>query len=126
MNKYLQIILFGFLTWLIPFAISFAIFPLHTAQRAFFETIMAVTVTAVAVLFTIVYLRKTHAEFLREGTIIGIAWFIINLAIDLPLFMLDSPTQMSFPDYMMDIGLTYLIYPIVGAGMGYIRQEQRQ
>lgn len=40
MIKYLKIIYFGFLTWLIPFAVSFAVFPFRTANRGFFETVM--------------------------------------------------------------------------------------
>jgi hypothetical protein len=124
MHRYLKIILFGFLTWLISFVVSFAVFPLRTSQRAFFETIMAVAVTAVAVLFTVLYLRRANGHFLREGTLIGNAWFIINLLIDLPLFMLDSPMQMAFADYMMDIGLTYLIYPVVSMGCGYLLDQK--
>ena len=50
--------------------------------------------------------------------VIGIAWFAVNLVIDLPLFLLDSPMKMSFPAYMTDIGLTYLTYPVVTIGFG--------
>ncbi len=120
MNKYLRIVLFGFLTWLIPFAISFLVFSLHASNRPFFEMIMAVVVTAVAVIFSILYLRKATGNLLREAAIIGVAWFIINLVIDLLLFLPPSPMQMSFADYMMDIGLTYLIYPIVSIGFGFL------
>jgi len=126
MNRYLKIVLFGFLTWLISFVVSFAVFPLRASQRAFFETIMAVAVAAVAVFFTVLYLRRANAGFLREGALIGIAWFIINLLIDLPLFMLDSPMQMAFADYMMDIGLTYLIYPVVSVGCGYLLDQKER
>lgn len=124
MNKYLKVILLGFLTWLIAFAVSFLVFPLRSSQRPFFETIMAVTVTAVAVFFSILHLRKVRAHFLQEGALIGVAWFLVNLAIDLPLFLLDSPVKMSFPDYMTDIGLTYLIYPVVTIGFGYLLDAQ--
>lgn len=126
MSRYLKILAFGFLTWLIPFIVSFAVFPLRASQRAFFETIMAVAVTAVAVFFSVLYLRRASAPFLREGVLIGCAWFIINLLIDLPLFMLDSPMQMAFADYMMDIGLTYLIYPVVSVGCGYLLDQKEQ
>jgi hypothetical protein len=124
MNKFLKVIAFGFLTWLIPFVISFFVFPLRASQRPFFETIMAVTVTATAVVFSILYFRRIKYGFLREGVLIGIAWFIINIVIDLLLFMPDSPMQMSFAGYMMDIGLTYLIFPIVALGFGYLLDQK--
>jgi uncharacterized membrane protein YpjA len=125
MNKYVRIVLFGFLTWLVAFVISILVFPLHAAQRPFFETIMAVVVTATAVCFAILYLRQTRAGFLREGLLIGVAWFAINSVIDLPLFMLEGPMKMPLADYMMDIGLTYLIYPIVTCGFGYLLDRKR-
>ena len=124
MDKYLKIILFGFLTWVIPFAVAIAVFPFRAANRGFFETIMAVTVTAVAVIFAILYLRGVQRDLLRAGIIIGIAWFVINVVIDLLLFLPPSPMQMPFGDYMLDIGLTYLIYPIVTIGLAYLASRR--
>jgi uncharacterized membrane protein YpjA len=120
MNKYLKIVLFGFLTWLIPFAVSFVVFPFKASNRGLFETVMAVTVTAVAVIFASLYLNKVPRGFTRAGVLIGVAWFFVNIVIDLLLFLPPSPMQMSFPDYMTDIGFTYLIYPIVSIGCGYL------
>jgi hypothetical protein len=120
MNRYLKIIWFGFLTWLIPFAVSFVVFPFKASNRGLFEMVMAVTVTAVAIIFAMLYLNAVQRGFAREGTLIGIAWFIINIIIDLCLFLPSSPMQMSLPDYMTDIGFTYLIYPIVSIGFGYL------
>ena len=126
MNKYLKVVLLGFLTWLLPFAVSFLVFPLRASQRPFFETIMAVVVAVTAVFFTVLYLRQVKAGFLKEGALVGVAWFVINIVIDLPLFLLESPMQMSFTDYMMDVGLTYLIYPVVGIGVGYLLEKRGQ
>jgi hypothetical protein len=45
MNKYLKISLFGFLVWLIPFAVSVAIFSIHETQRPLFESFMPLVIT---------------------------------------------------------------------------------
>ena len=124
MNQYVKVIQFGFLMWLIPFAVSFLVFPFHGSNRGFFETVMAVTVTAVAVAFSVLYLRRITGGFLKHGIVIGVAWFAINLFIDLLLFLPPSPMQMSFIDYMLDIGLTYLIFPIVTIGFGYLLEKK--
>lgn len=123
MSKYLKILLFGFLTWLIPFAISFVVFPFKETNRGLFETTMAVSVTAVAVLFAILYLRRVSGGYISEGILIGIGWFAVNILIDLFLFLPPSPMQMSIVDYMTDIGFTYLIYPIVTIGFGYVLEQ---
>jgi hypothetical protein len=61
----------------------------------------------------------------REGAVIGVAWLVISLAIDLPLFLLESPMKMSLPDYIADIGLTYLIMPTITVGMGWVLKQKQ-
>ncbi len=124
MQKPLKIGLFGFLAWLITFMVSVLISPLRTSRRPLFESIMPVVVTGCAVLFAIRYFRDVKAAFLREGIVIGLAWFIINIIIDLPLFMLEGPMRMSFADYMMDVGVVYLIIPAVTIGLGFLARQQ--
>lgn len=114
------IIFYGFLLWLIPFIVSIPVFSLKTTFPPFFETIMAVTVTLCVVIFAILYFKRVTADFMRVGVVIGLVWFAISLIIDLVLFLSPSPMQMSFTNYMMDIGLTYLIYPVVTIGFGYL------
>jgi hypothetical protein len=118
-------LLLGFLLWLVPFAVSFVIYPLHTSDRIFFETIMPVTITLAVVAFSYLYFKDVRAEFVKEGLSIGILWFIISLAIDLLMFTW-GPMAMGFFDYMKDIGLTYLIYPIVTIGIGLLLEKRNE
>ena len=111
--------LYGFLVWLIPFAVSFLIYPLRGSHRALFESIMPVVLTICVVFFSNLFLRKSGEKFLKEGIMLGILWFAISLVIDLLMFM-KGPMKMTFADYMMDIGLTYLIIPVITVGSGYL------
>lgn len=117
------IMLFGFLIWVIPFAVSFFIFPLRTSSRPLFESIMPVVLTSTVVLFTVRYISKINREFVKEGIFIGIVWLVISLVIDLILFTPESPMQMTLSDYMMDIGITYLIILIIPGGSGYLMEK---
>ena len=117
MNKNLKIILFGFFVWLVPFAVSFVIFPLKETMRPLFESIMPLVLTIVVVIFSFYYLKNLEVNLVNEGILIGITWFFINIIIDLILFIPTSPIQMTLPDYLMDIGLTYLIIPAITIGM---------
>jgi hypothetical protein len=45
--------------------------------------------------------------------------FFISLFIDLLLFLPESQMQMTFIDYMIDIGITYFIILIIPVGFGY-------
>lgn len=125
MKKYIKwIIGFGFLIWLIPFLASFPIIGLRESNRALFESIMPIVLTITIVFFTVLFFKKVEKEYLKEGIIIGIIWFIISIIIDLIMFLPESPMQMSFPDYMMDIGLTYLIIIIIPIGFGLILDKK--
>ena len=64
-------LLFGFLVWLLPFVVAFAIFPLRQSARPLFESIMPVTVTAVVVGFGLTYVKRVTGGFTREGIFIG-------------------------------------------------------
>lgn len=125
MNKYLKIGGFGFLIWLIPFLVSFLIFPLREDNRALFESIMPVILTIVVIKLTIFYYLKLEKDFLREGIMLGVIWFVISVIIDLIMFIPESEWHMSFSDYMMDIGLTYLIILMIPIGFGYLLEKRK-
>jgi hypothetical protein len=124
MNKYLKIILFGVLIWLVPFIVSFFIYPLKTAENPLFESIMPIVITLIVILFTYFYLKTIETGFIKEGVIIGVIWLVISIVIDLTLFLPPSPMQMSFNNYMMDIGVTYIMIPVITIGMGYMAENK--
>jgi hypothetical protein len=125
MKSYKLALLYGVLIWLIPFVVAFLIYPIRTSNRALFESIMPVVVTMCTVFFSIFYFIKVKIDFLKEGILLGVVWIIISLVIDLAMFMPESPMKMSFVDYMMDIGLTYLIIPVICIGFGYLLQTHK-
>jgi len=125
MNKYLKICLFGVIIWLIPFLFSFFIWELHDSNRPLFESLMPVVLTSSVVVMAILHYKKLEKGYFSEGILIGILWFVINILIDMVMFLPESPMQMSFTNYMMDIGLTYLIIPIVAIGIGYIIEKKQ-
>jgi len=113
---------YGFLVWLIPFVVAFLVFFLHESARPLFESIMAVTVTASAMTFGIAYMKRLDGRCLKEGLSLGVLWFLICILIDAPLMLLGDPMKMTVAEYMSDIGVTYLIIPIVTLGLGTVRR----
>ena len=124
MNKNLKIVLFGLLVWLIPFMVSFFIYPLKTPMYSLFESIMSVLIAVDEVIFSYFYFKDIGANFVREGVVTGIVWFIIAIVIDLVMFMPASPMHMNFTEYMMTVGVKYLIIPVVTIGSGYLAQNK--
>jgi hypothetical protein len=109
-------ILYGFAIWLVPFLVAFAAMPLKTSWRSLFESIMPVTVVAVVVGSASRYFRFHPPRSTREGIALGFLWMAISVAVDLPL-MLSPPINYTLIEYAADVGLTYLMMPIIVAGM---------
>jgi hypothetical protein len=120
MDKKIKILGYGFIIWLVPFITSLLIYPIKLYLNPLFESIMPVIITLTVVIFSVAYFRGVNENFFKEGLLIGLVWFFLSIIIDLTLFIPESPMQMSFTNYMMDIGITYLIIPVVTMGFGYI------
>jgi len=115
-------LLYGFLAWLIPLIVAIAIFPWRQAGSPLFETVMPIVLTLCGVFFAGRYFRRLKSGFRREGFLLGILWFVMCVALDLPLFSA-GPMKMPLADYMADVGLTYLIYPIITTGFGSLLEK---
>jgi hypothetical protein len=111
-------VLYGVLVWLIPFAVAFLAFPLRQSARPLFESIMAVTVAGAVAVFGVRYLSAVLTSFAREGLALGAVWLVISVAIDAPLMLLGGPMKMTVGQYVADIGVTYLMIPVITVGMG--------
>ena len=122
MNKYLKMGLFGFFVWLIPFVVSVLIFPLRAMQRPLFESIMPVVIAIWTVFFAVTYLSGLKSGFQKEGILIGVAWFLMGIILDLLIFV-DGPIKMSLWDYALDVPVTYLIIPTITFGFGYLMEQ---
>jgi hypothetical protein len=122
MNRYLKIGLFGFLIWMIPFAVSVLIFPLRAGQRPLFESIMPVVIAIWTVFFSIICFSKGYGRFLNDGILIGLVWLAMSMALDVIVF---SAGQFMMPlkDYVADIAITYLMIPAITSGFGYLMER---
>ncbi len=110
-------ILYGGMIWLAAFAVSVLIYPLHATQRPLFESIMPVTLALATTGLGVDLLRRLTKVGWREGLVVGFIWFAVNVAIDAPLFLIGGPMQMTVMDYVKDIGVTYLMIPIIAVGL---------
>jgi hypothetical protein len=121
MRSWTKAVGFGALVWLVPFVVAVLVFPFHESSRPLFESIMAVTVTATAVSFGLLYMKRVAGDFVRESIRLGILWFAIAIVIDAPLMLLGGPMKMSLGQYIADIGVTYLCIPVATWGIGVAR-----
>ncbi|MCD4820487.1 MAG: hypothetical protein K8R11_00055 [Methanococcoides sp.] len=126
MNKYLKMVLFGLIVWLIPFIVSFAFMDRNgnfLIAETFFKSIMIVTGGIVGVVLAIQYFKGIETDFVKEGVFLGTIWLVVNLGIDLSMVYAGF-FPMTIIQYFTDIGMRYLIMPIYTIGMGYILMQK--
>ncbi len=120
--KLLRTLGYGFLIWLIPFITAFAIFSIHETNRPLFESIMPVALCLSVIVFTVLYFRKYRDATVATGIKLGTLWMVMSLALDTPMFF-GGPMQMTVPEYISDIGVTYFIILIVPIGLAWARRK---
>lgn len=123
MVAFRRALLSGCAIWLIGFVSAFALFPVREAARPLFESIMPVVLAVATVFFAHRCFKATRGSFTRHGFLLGVLWMGISVLVDLPLMLSPSPMQMTLAEYVGDIGVTYLLIPVITTGMGLARAQ---
>lgn len=93
MNVWVRALLIGVGVWLIPFAVSFAIFAIVPPETALFDTIMSVVLGTVTVGGAYRFLSHNATPSAALGAQAGALWAGISLVLDAPIFLF-GPAQM--------------------------------
>ncbi len=125
MKSFKNALTYGFLIWVIPFLLAMFIFSVRESNRPLFESVMAVVLASSVIGFAVKYFRETEGNFLREGIYLGLIWLAASLVLDFPMFSA-GPMKMSVYSYLTDIGLTYLMIPIITVGFGYVLEKKNK
>ena len=118
-------IILGFLSWLIPFAVSFLLYKpggeLVVPYATFKSTIMVVgTISGCYLLVR--YFNFVDIDFIKNGVIVGLSWFAINIVFD--TLILIPMMKSNFTDYFMSIGVGYFAIPSISILMGYLLERK--
>src|SRR5882762_6038659 len=77
--------LLGCLSWLIPFAVSFVLFPLKKSNAPLFNTLMDLVVLGTGAALLNLYFRG-RPVLVKEAVLVGTMWLALNLVFDYPMF----------------------------------------
>jgi hypothetical protein len=113
----------GLLSWTIPLVASFA-FVDRSGQwlvpYPLFKSIMLVVFGGLGTWFLVLAFRRLEPT-VRSGLSLGLYWLAINLVLD--LIVLVPLAGMTVVGYFYDIGLRYLLIPIIATAMGAVAER---
>jgi hypothetical protein len=117
---------YGLLSWLVPFIASFLFFGKSGQPMLPISLIKSIMILIGASLGGVLLFRlfKEFPPSLRSGIAIGSLWFFMNILLDLSILV--PMTKMNFGKYFLEIGLRYLLIPIMAGAMGAVGSQQRQ
>lgn len=111
-------LILGLVSWAVPFCAAALFFDEHgdlTIPRPLFKSIMVVCFGGVGCWLLLLQFCRTNMS-IRSGFLLGFYWCLINLIMD--YFILLPLAGMEPLEYFYDIGLKYLLMPIIGASLG--------
>ena len=115
MNKNILVILYGVGIWALPFAVGMLLFPIQATHGDIFDTVMKLVLLLAVIFFTLKTMSTSQNVSLKRMVLIGFAWAVVCLAIDLPLFLLAF--DWGLEQYLLDIPAGYLLIPLATGGM---------
>ncbi len=115
---------FAALAWLVPFAVSVCIYPLKRWHPPLFDSLMGVALAGSTVLLGCAYLRRSPAgNVVALGARLGLTWMVANWLLDGLMFS-TGPMKMSLGRYFADIGIAYLMIPVITTGLGFVARAR--
>jgi len=126
MKSIKKTLIYGLLTWLIPFIIAIPFYSRDGQPLIdifLFKTIMIVVSSIAGAIFLILYFKKVTEDYLREGLVIGLIWLAINWILD--FIVLIPMAKMDIGTYFAQIGLRYLTIPIFSITIGFLLNYQK-
>lgn len=125
MRKHLKIVLYGFLSWVIPFVASLLFYSKEglLINVFLFKSIIIVVGSISAAILLVSYFKKISRAYLKEGVIVGVVWLGINILLD--LLVLIPMSGMSNEEYISKIGIIYMVIPVMSITVGKTLENKK-
>jgi hypothetical protein len=115
---------YGFLSWIVPFIASLLFFGKNGQPVLPIGLIKSIMILIGASLGGVLLFRlfRECPPSLGSGVAIGSLWFLMNIVLDLSILV--PMTKMNLGQYFSEIGLRYLLIPIMAGAMGAVGSQQ--
>jgi predicted cobalt transporter CbtA len=116
-RKAMQALAIGIANWALLFLVAVPVFPLRASARPLFESAMTVALALAATATALFCQRRGYFAGWRGGLLFGLAGAAVCVLIDVSMMLPGGALAMPPGDYAADIGLSYLVIPVVYLGV---------
>ena len=115
-------IIFGIIIWALSYALSAVFGPIFTEKFLHIDIIIPIISIIVTGFFGILYIRNIETNEVVEGILVGIAFVIIDIILDMIFFVLPNVPNPMFANYTIHILSVLVITLSITTLLGYLAQ----
>ena len=119
MYSYARAVLYAIILWGMVFLTTFFMYPLRADNLMLFAGLRMLVQALLSVFLTVMYFRDVEEHLIRDGLKLGVILMATSILLDQGPFVWGL-MHFSFLNYLADTGLSYLLYPIVTVGAGFL------
>ena len=119
--------LYGFLGWLVPFVVACFLYTPQGGLRIdlyLFKTLMILIGNAFGTLLMVLYFKTIKEDIIKSGVILAVVWLAIFWILDMAILV--PMSKMAIDRYFIEIGLRYLLVPVMSMGIAYSVKADRE
>jgi hypothetical protein len=127
MQSPIRALLHGIAIWFVWVSLVVAsaqILPSGISGSALFVSMQTVTLAALVLGFTVLYLRKVGESSFREGFLVGLGWMFVMIALDLAHSVVMPEMVPDIGAYLVAVAPSYVVAPFITTlTMGYLERR---
>ena len=127
MQSPIRALLHGIAIWFVWVSLIVAsaqILPTGISGSALFVSMQTVTLAALVLGSTVLYLRKVGESSFGEGFLVGLSWVVVIIVLDLAHSVLMPEMVPDIGAYLIAVAPSYVVMPIITTlTMGYLERR---
>ncbi len=123
-NYLVKGLVFGVISWLVPFVLSFGCYKPGgelAIDYDLFKSLMVVVSSVTGIVLLSLYAKHLEIDTMGRSILIGVLWLGVNILLD--VIILIPMSSMNYQSYFYSIGLRYLTIPAFSIGVGYVLKK---
>ncbi|MDL2271282.1 hypothetical protein LJC03_05720 [Methanobrevibacter sp. OttesenSCG-928-I08] len=116
-------ITYGILTWFFIYILSTFLSQVHIDDGIpHINIFIPLSIIIVTIFFGILYIRNFNKNEVKEGFLLGIMLFVVDLILDNILMIIVGPTKLIIDTSPMHILTMLILFPLITTLLGYLAQ----